>query len=120
MWTDKSDSVVHFFVTHVAMETGNITGVRPAFEISHLSGSVIVAPAFQLSNDGETWDDANTCTLIANVTARTTEGVTYHASMEQPTLNKRFVRWGLQIKNAASGTTLEMILGSLRLEFKRG
>ena len=76
MWTAAADNVAFFFPVVSTKETADLAGVRPAFELTHMTGAanaILITPAYQLSNDGEVWDDSHTCTVIPNVTTRSAD-----------------------------------------------
>jgi hypothetical protein len=96
---------------------------RASLKLEGTSGDLDLIPAYQVSNDGLTWDDGEgggTNSFATFGTSRSSEGTTYATTFTTfaPTNLKRVVRWGFGAKNGSAGKN-ETGQGSLRVDYRR-
>jgi hypothetical protein len=105
-------------------ESTNIKFARPAMDLQQVSStSAKWVPAWQQSDDGETWP-ASTATpgtfVGATMAPQNMEGTFYSAAagdgFEAVTLTKKYVRWGCWAQNNAGVATLEIAQCAIRIE----
>ncbi len=123
----KSTANGLFWCLTLPMEAIDIKYARPALDLSCLSGTDIsVVPAWQLSEDGDTWPTTTTTpgtfaggTIGVTSTETTTFSTAGVFEDISASMTKKYVRFGVWVKNLATGTTVEMALAAIRLEFKK-
>ena len=99
--------------------TDALSKVRATWSNDGNSGDVETRPAYQLSNDGVTWD---TAAALGTYSAKTANGTSYAegVDMDVSTLfeNRRLVRFGVLARNTGSGTPPQGCQCSLRIDWR--
>lgn len=114
VWSQKSTSTWIFHPMSEAMDTVGVNHVRVSFSLEQSTGLLKIRPAFQVSNDGLTWDTP----VAIGTDTRNTDGTTFadeFVDISGTTTTRLFLRFGVQVQND-SGTDVELGRVTLRID----
>jgi hypothetical protein len=114
VWTRGNTTDQRFFVATPGMASAAIKAVLVAIFVYNATQAITIQVAYQESDDGETWPDQATFTLIPNFSV-TADGPTYDDAWNSVTLTKKYVRFGFAVVNT-SGSGRELANCALRLD----
>jgi hypothetical protein len=126
--TPKSDGGGNFTAMTQPEETANIKLVRPSMDLQQVSSTAAKwVPAWQLSDDGETWDASTTLPRLfqtSTIDKKNVEGIYFSGASGNAfedvssNMNKRFCRWGVWGVNTAGQSAAELAQVAIRIEKK--
>lgn len=99
VWSDGSTSPIFIPFTD-ALPTMNIAECRMHYEHRGRSGTLSITRACRFSNDGVTWDSAQTVG-----SSDTTLGYFYGSYAAIPPSPKKFIQFGLSVANNSAGNS---------------
>ena len=112
VWAEQDNALFHPMTGPVPIES--VGAIRGSVEVESASGTVSAQPAYQVSDDGITWD-AHTKFGTAQSGDGTTYGTTFAAFA--PASYKQWVRFGAECVGVSGKN--ETCLASLRVDFRR-